>query len=212
LDGDLFLAISVPTGSGVLKYNRPAGWTTLALGGLNNAATMDRSPGNGMLTVFPYGALQRMDLTGRIISTRPLLLQYILMGACHQQERNLATARQGRPNDWLFHLSFPGEGGRSFILGLSLGGFTPGIALGVRQIGVVPDPLLTLSVNGRLASVFTHNVGALSPRGESVARLNLKAFGKTLSGTRIWAAAITLDPQAPFGIATISKPVVLVLD
>lgn len=198
-------------GSGIFSYVRGIGWTTLSTAGHRAAAALDRSPGRGMLTAFQSATLQRIDLTGRIVSfvqTQSLTP----VGICHARGRNLASARRGAPNDWDLHLSFPGEGGRGYVLGLSVTGFSPGISIGGRQIALRPDPVLMMSASGRLAPFLTRNIGGLSPRGEALARLDLRSFGSSLSGTLVWAAAITLDPQAPAGIATISKPIVIVLD
>jgi len=199
-------------GPGIFSYDRRIGWTTLSTVGRQSAVALDRSPGSGMLTAFQGATLQRIDLTGRVLSSAQTQIGIPVVGICHARGRNLASARRGSPNDWDLHLSFPGEGGRNYVLGLSVTGFTPGISIGGRQIALRPDPVLAMSVSGRLAPYLTNNLGALSPQGEAVARLDLRPFGSALSGTLVWAAAITLDPQAPSGIATISKPIVIVLD
>ena len=41
---------------------------------------------------------------------------------------------------------------------------------------------------------------------------DLSALGNTVKGVRIWVAAVTFSPAAPSGIATISRPAILVLD
>jgi hypothetical protein len=56
---------------------------------------------------------------------------------------------------------------------------------------------------------LTGNHGYLSPAGEGVARLNLNPLGRAIRGIRLWAVAVVIDPGAPFGIATISKPVLV---
>jgi len=45
-----------------------------------------------------------------------------------------------------------------------------------------------------------------------VARLNFNALAGSVRGVRLWSVAVVLDPQAPLGIKTISKPILLVLE
>lgn len=216
LDGSFLLIGGAGQGRfGVLRYGGQGKWTTLAAGLYDSAVAFDRSPGNGILTVVGGAsgrALQRLDSTGRVVSSYPIAISYATAGMIHERDRNLSTARVSPRNQWDLHMSFPGESGRRYILGLSYTGFTPGVPVGSRLVPLRPDSATWLSVTGRLAPFLVNNIGSLNAAGEATSRLDLGAFGKMVSGLRLWASAVTLDSNSPSGMATISKPVVLVLD
>jgi len=180
---------------------------------INNANAMcfDRWRGTGEIIVGS-GPVHRIDgRTGTVITTYAGL-PWNNTGMCFEQGRNIVTIRVSRPNQWRFDLNFPGEGGRRYLLAFSLTGFHPGIPVDTRAIPLVPDALFGLSVTGGLAPLLQNGFGQLDPKDRATATLDLRTLGTHLSGIPVWAAVVTIDRNAPSGLATISKPVVLVMD
>jgi hypothetical protein len=197
--------------AGLFRFDRVKGLTTLGTGSWYYEPVVDRSPGRGEIVTGWMGSLLRLDRQGTAITTYPGA--YAGVRIAFLEGRNLATRRVSPgPNQWAFDLHFPSEAGRAFALGLSLSGFAPGVALGSRTISLVPDDLLRLSITGGLGPLLQGNLGRLDSAGRATAQLDAGPFGPAVSGLRIWAAAVTLDAAAPHGIATVSKPVILVLD
>jgi len=197
--------------AGLMRFDRVKGLTTIRAGAGYYAPAIDRSPGRGEIVTGNMGTLLRLDRHGTVITSYPAA--YAGVRLCFLQGRNLASRRLSPGlNRWEFRLDFPGEGGRAHVLGLSYTGFAPGVPLGSRTVPLVPDPLLALTVTGRFSAFLKGNIGVLDSGGSATAVLDVSALGVALQGVRLWAAAITLDPAAPFGIATISKPVIVVLN
>lgn len=172
----------------------------------------DRSPGGGEIAVANvWNTISRMDRTGRQLYAMTTYGTY-MPAVCFEESLNLVSNRLAASNRWRIEIDFPAEGGRSYLLALSGTGFAPGIRLGTRTVALAPDALFRASLSGLLAPVLTGNAGRLDSRGHAAADLDLGRYGKVLGGVRLWAVAVTLDPLAPFGIATVSKPMVLVLD
>jgi len=116
------------------------------------------------------------------------------------------------PNDRVLRLSFPQEAGRNFVVGFSFTGLRPGVFLpDGRHVPLAIDPLTVLCVSGGVPGLITNTVGALSATGETAVRVNANLLGPEARGITLWAAAVVLDPGAPFGIAHIAGPEVLVL-
>ena len=86
------------------------------------------------------------------------------------------------------------------------------VPVDTRAVPLVFDNLVRLSLDGSLAVLLRGNLGALDSSARSAVHLDLRQFGNRLKGIKAWAAAATLDARAPSGIATISKPYVLVLE
>jgi hypothetical protein len=209
LDGSWVIAGS----SGLFRLDRQGRVTTLraASTGSYSQPVFDRAAGRGVIVTGTGGTLLRLDRQGNAIASYPGA--YLGVRCDFHAGRNLATGRQpGGLNHWGFLLDFPGEGGRAYQVGLSMTGFHPGIALGGRTIPLTPDPLLVLSVTGGLGQMFFRHARILDAGGKAWAGLDLSALGNTVKGVRIWVAAVTFSPAAPSGIATISRPAILVLD
>jgi len=176
-----------------------------------NAICFDRWLGTGEIIVGS-GPVHRIDGRKGTVITTYAGLPWNNTGMCFEQGRNIVTIRVSRPNQWRFDLNFPGEGGRRYLLALSFTGFRPGIPVDSRVIPLFPDTLFGLSVTGGLAPYLQNGFGILDPKDRASAALDLRSFGNLLSGIPVWAAAVTIDRNAPSSMATISKPVVLVLD
>jgi len=157
-------------------------------------------------------SLYRLQRGGKTVTTLPLAPGWLTTSMCFEHGRNLVTERAASPNLWRFHLHFPGEGGRPYTLGLSLTGFTPGITVGHRMIPLIPDDLLALTLSGSLSALLQGNVGFLDTSARATATLDLRTFPVKLAGQLVWAAAVTIDAAAPCGLATISKPQIIVLE
>jgi hypothetical protein len=111
------------------------------------------------------------------------------------------------PNDRSLHVSFPGEAGRLYVVGLSLTGIRPGVVLpDARVIPIVPDGLTRLSTAGGAPGVIEGTLGKLDARGRARVKIHANRFGQALKGLRVWAVALLLDPASRHGIAYISHP------
>jgi len=133
-------------------------------------------------------------------------------GVLRTGSRHLAWYMDNRPNGRSLHLSFPGETGLNYAVGLSLTGIRPGIPLrDGRTIPLVPDNLTWLSLKGGVPGVLEHTVGNLDVSGRARMKVDTNAFGSALKGVKIWAVALILDPAAPAGVAHIAGPTLLTI-
>jgi hypothetical protein len=194
-----FVAAGHPAGvqARSLAFDRAAGDGILVAGGTQRLVRLDFAPGGAPVVVAVHGDLPPWPLA--------------VMDVMFRHERNVASRRLAAGNRWGFDLSFPGEAGRGYVLAFSATGFAPGIAIGSLTLPLVPDGAFAASVSGSLGPVLQHGSGTLDGAGRASATLDLSVFGP-LPGVRLWAAAGTLDPTAPAGVRTISKPVVVVLE
>jgi hypothetical protein len=98
-------------------------------------------------------------------------------------------------------LSMSADAGLGYQIGSAFGaGPTP---IGNRFIGLSVDDLLVLSVSGFLPGTFVNYPGRLDASGKAQAQLRIPGL-PALRGLRIHSAFVTLDPQMPSGIRTIS--------
>jgi hypothetical protein len=126
--------------------------------------------------------------------------------------RNLQSVRTER-GLWEMRLSFPDAPASNFILLASLHGLQPAMLIpDGRALHLGPDPLFYLTLAGSLPPYITGNHGALNLLGEAEARLDLRTVDPFANGTRIWFAALVLDPAAPSGIRVLSDPLVFVIE
>ncbi len=206
-DGSLIL--STPTG--LMRLDRVKGLTTIRAGTSHGHLAFDRWVGKGEIVGGVPGSLLRLDGTGRIVATIPCNVAGI--NVCFGQGRNLVTRRiLTARNRWQFTLDFPGEGGRPYVLGLSLSGFTPGIPVDTRVIPLQPDDLLRLTLTGGFTAFLQGNIGLLDAGGNASAVLDVSPLGAAVKGVKIWAAAATLNGPSLSGIGTITRPAVIVLE
>ena len=120
--------------------------------------------------------------------------------------REVSTLRRAA-GTWEIALHFAGEAGNGYAVGLSLSGIRPGVSLpGGRRVPLNVDNLTSLSVNGQLGPLFAGAVGALNSFDRGMAVLDVSSL-PVLKGIPVWAVALTLNPQAPLGIQTISDPI-----
>ena len=99
------------------------------------------------------------------------------------------------------NLSSPSDAGRAYQVASSLG--TGPIPIGTRSLGLSPDSLMVVTVNGYLPGVFVNYAGVLDASGKARAQI-LIPNNPALKGVRIHSAFVTLDAAAPFGISDIS--------
>jgi hypothetical protein len=179
--------------------------------------TFDRDVGNGILVVGNTHRIVRIDFapggTPVVVAVHDQLppAPVAAMDLAFRHGRNLSSRRLGPGNRWSFGLSFPGEPGNGYVLAFSLTGFTPGLPIGSRAVPLVPDAVFVASITGGLVGLLQNGIGVLDGGGRATAALDLSVFG-SLAGLKLWAAVATLDPTAPAGIRTLSKPIVVVLD
>lgn len=200
-------------GGGVVHRLFPgaASLTTVSTSAGNaNAICFDRWSGSGEIVVGTT-TISRMDILGTVIQTHPGI-PGTNSGMCFDRGRNLVTMQVGAANQYQILLNFPGDGGKPYVLGLSISGFSPGIPLAGRVVQLVPDEVFRLSMSGNMAPFFKNNIGNLNTADRALATLDLRTFGKLLSGLRVWFAAVVVDLNAPGNIGAISKPCVIVLD
>jgi hypothetical protein len=94
------------------------------------------------------------------------------------------------------------DGGLAYQVGSSLG--TGPINLGGRALGLSPDDLLRLSVQGALHTVFVGYSGRLDATGRATASIHIPP-SMALVGLRVHTAFVTLSASSPLGIRTISS-------
>ena len=92
--------------------------------------------------------------------------------------------------------------GLSHLMGSSLG--TGPISIGKHKIGLSPDDLLVVSVNGYWPWVFSGYQGVIDSKGQAKASINIPNI-TALIGQQIHTAFVTLSPSAPSGIKSISN-------
>ena len=118
---------------------------------------------------------------------------------------NLAGTGAGRVGATLqWDLTATDYPGIRFQLGSSLG--TGPIKIDTRTINLSADNLLAVSVAGLWPMVFSGYQGAIDGNGQAKAAIHIPNI-PGLIGTRIHTAFVTLDPQAPSGIRSISNTV-----
>jgi len=78
------------------------------------------------------------------------------------------------------------------------------IPIGNRTLGLSPDPLLSVSVNGYWPWMFANYRGFIDSQGHASAAIHLPNV-TALRGLRIHTAFVTLSPPAPWGIKSISN-------
>jgi len=159
---------------------------------------------------YVYG-LFRIDSSGRGQGMSTLsFTPYTLTPVLRVGGRHLSWFMNAAPNDRYLDLSFPGEGGLSYAVGLTSTGVRPGPLLSDgREIPLLVDRLTLISLTGGIPGVLENTLGVLSAQGRARVRINLNPFGSALKGLRIWATALVLDPQASSAVAYIEGPTLL---
>ena len=87
-------------------------------------------------------------------------------------------------------------------MGTSLG--TGPIHIDTRKLDLSPDNLLLVTVNNYWPWIFSGYRGIIDSKGQAKATINIPSI-PALIGTHIHSAFVTLDPQAPSGIKSISN-------
>ncbi len=101
------------------------------------------------------------------------------------------------------------DGGLNYQIAMSLTGITPGLPVDRRFIPLIFDPLVLITVNNVLPTVFQNFAGVLPAAGVSTAQLNIpNAAG--LVGIKVSGAFVTY-PGGPAGIESISNPLRLTM-
>ncbi|MBN1320029.1 MAG: hypothetical protein JXA87_04220 [Thermoleophilia bacterium] len=180
--------------------------------------TLDRAPSSNGALIYTGdaqrvpGQINRFDRQGRNLGPLASTGQYGL-GLVFEGSRNLAPCLVTAPNDRSIRLSFPGSGGRLFVLAMSLLGCTPGVKLpDSRVIPLNPDHLTSITAAGAFPPFVTGNIGFLDAGGRALVRFNANPLGLSARGLRVWAAAAVLDSNAPSGVDVISPPLLFVLE
>ncbi len=98
-------------------------------------------------------------------------------------------------------IRFAGAPGKAYVAAASFAS-TPGIRVGGRTIPLAVDGLFVASRN--LPTVFQGFSGVLDANGAAAASVAIPSVA-ALRGTRVFFAAIALDPAAPGGVAYASR-------
>lgn len=182
-----------------------------------NAFEVDRSPGASGAFYYSIdarpssGGITRSTRGGRILGTWNTG-QRSGLGLVFDRSNNLGRVLVTGPNNRGLRVSFPNSPGKGYVVGFSLTASTPGIPLSDgRIIPLAPDNLTIVTAQQPLPPLITNNIGTLDANGEAAVGVNANPLG-TVTGIRLWATAIVLDPAQSLGIAEISKPVMFVLD
>jgi len=208
-----------------LRRGQPASWISKCWWGKQPASLVragQRSAGVGYYVLnhsscYPPGSGRYWDITG-IQRDGTWLRTYNLRGVpmmawtglTRVGSRHLSWHMDRLPNGRSLHLSFPGEGGRAYLVGLTLKGFRPGTPLpDGRVVPLLPDDLTVLCLQGGIAGVLENTVGRLDASGRAVVKVDTNGFGPALKGQKLWASALVLDPAASHGVAYIVGPTVL---
>jgi hypothetical protein len=201
------------TSNDLVSVSRTGGITTLATPAFRaHALHADRAgaPSSRLFLGSSQGGFHYLDLSTKVVTTLTAPTGRLLLHTAPDRGRNLASLRQA-PGRWDILLSFPGEAGLGYALGVSLSGLRPGVTLpDGRHLTLNVDPFTALGLNGLLAPVLTGTAGTLDAMGAARATLDVSALSG-VQGLRIWFLAATLDPSAPLGIRTISDPWVIVI-
>lgn len=105
-----------------------------------------------------------------------------------------------------FSLSSPTDPGKPYALALALGS-KPGIPLGNnRIIPLNPDAVFFLSLQLPHTLGLNNSLGTLDSSGNGLVQWNIPNIPQ-IAGLTVWAAFVTVDSQAPSGIASISPAV-----
>ncbi|MBN2492479.1 MAG: SBBP repeat-containing protein, partial [Planctomycetes bacterium] len=95
-----------------------------------------------------------------------------------------------------------GDAGLPYQIGSSLG--SGPIPIDTRRIELSPDPLLVFSTSGTAPTIFQTYAGVLDASGRAQAAIHIPNI-PALIGIWLYTAFVTLDPQAPSGIRSISN-------
>jgi len=99
-------------------------------------------------------------------------------------------------------LNAPGDGSKAYVMAASLG--ASGINVGGRTIPLSLDPLLILTVQNLVPSIFQGYQGVLSAPGTATAKLIVPSM-TALRGLTLHHAFVVIDPSRPNGLGTISN-------
>lgn len=120
-------------------------------------------------------------------------------GMVFDGERNLATAKTG-PGAYDINVSFPNEGGATYVLVASAAGYRPGFPLNGLHVGVNVDNLFVLSAQNALRPFFNPGPGTLDGGGNARGAI---ALGQDNLGVMIHLVAATI---VNFRLNTVSEP------
>ena len=101
-------------------------------------------------------------------------------------------------------LSAPTDGGKNYVLAMSMAGINPGLPIDRRFIPLVPDVILFMSVNNLVPAIFQDFSGALNASGAAQAKLNIPNLAALVS-LPMYGAFVTV-PGGPAGVSAISNP------
>jgi len=173
---------------------------------------LDRqSAANPLLLFAGFGAWAGLGSVDLSVATPQVQIHHFLNGQFSAYSLDVVgsvnvTSRLMKADRWELLLSFPGYGGKAYLLALGLSGTHPGISIQQRSVNLRPDSLTFVSIQGLLAPYLVGNIGTLDGKGTGRAILDLSALKGAMLGRPIYMVGLVLDPQAPGGVGVISDP------
>ena len=192
---DAFVAKVNTTGTGLVYCGYiggtlDEGGEDIAVDGAGNAYLV--GPGNSTEPTFPEIVGPDLTHNGRCEAYVAKIASTTLQG----------SGASGPGTTVTLTLTATDDVGLAYLVGSSLG---PGpFPLGNRQVGLSPDDLLVVSVNGYWPGVFSGYQGLIGTNGQAKASINIPNI-PALIGLRIYSAFMTLSPSEPLGIKSISE-------
>lgn len=177
-------------------------------GGWHSAIAFDRASAAAPRIVSRDGrALYFIDpATGLVTTTALSSSSGTPWAITFYRGRNLCSV-QTAPGQYTLRLSFPDEGGKGYLMAMSLTGVRPGIALpDGRTIPLAADAFTTLSLLGLMGSAWSRGPLVLDGSGEAAGALDVT--GLPVSGVRCWIAALVVEKGI---VGTVADPIVIKL-
>lgn len=166
------------------------------------------------------GGLYTMDVSG-LTPVITGVISTVVTGQSDFYDVELLYRRNVHSNQtargrWDIGLKIPEDANKPYVLAVSATGVRGrGVAMfpqSARTAWLVGDAVTFLGLRSGLAPFLVNDKGVLDGNGEAIAKLDMSLFGPSANGIKLWFLAVTLDPSAPDGIATITDPHVINLE
>ncbi len=122
----------------------------------------------------------------------------------HLGDRYIQTVKTGS-RKWDIRFNFPALPGKNYVAAAGLSGIRPGIKMADdRRIWLNPDPLLFLTANNLIPSLWNPGPLKLDAKGNARGFIDLTAVPAL--GVPMHMVAMVLDRTAPGGVAFVTEP------
>ncbi len=166
------------------------------------------------------GGLYTMDVSG-LTPVITGVISTVVTGQSDLYEVELLYRRNVHSNltargQWDIGIKIPEDANKPYVLAVSASGVRGrGVARfpqSARTAWLNTDSVTFLALRTGLAPFLVNDKGTLDGNGEAIAKLDMSLFGPSANGIRLWFLAVTIDANAPDGIATITDPHVIKLE